>query len=284
MSQQKDPGKKALWFFLLTFGLSWMFWVPAVLIKSDIMSSPWAILLYLGGLGPAAAALILLYSWEGEGLRKAYWSRVFDPKRISGPWYLVIFLSYPALSLLTTFLLQGQVQLTETFQDVLSQPLRLIPFVVFLYLFGPFPEELGWRGYALDRLQRVLDPASSSILLGFCHAIWHVPLFLMAGTSQAGLGFGTAEFWIFMGSATVVSVFYTWIYNHNQNSILSASLFHFSINLTGNVFFETQTIRLVRLLVLTALALGLILITAPKGTLGYQSGSAQPDPEPEPER
>jgi hypothetical protein len=105
--------------------------------------------------------------------------------------------------------------------------------------------------------------------VGFFHAIWHIPLFLMAGTYQAELGFGTAEFWIFIGSATVVSVFYTWIYNNNQGSILSASLFHFSINLTGNVFFETQSIRLARLLIMVGLVGLLSLVTWKKGLLGF---------------
>lgn len=270
MAERTKSGNSPQTFFLLAFGLSWLFWIPAVLIKTDIFSSPWQILLYLGGLGPAAAALTLTYLRGDSQARKEYWSRVFDPKRISAIWYAVILLAYPALSLISALVLQGQIRFLPSFQDLLAQPLRLIPFVVFLYFFGPFPEELGWRGYALDGLQRLMNPPAASLLLGFFHAIWHIPLFLMAGTFQSQLGFGTSEFWIFMGSATVISVFYTWIYNKNHNSILTASLFHFSVNFTGNVFYETQTIRLVRLLAMTLLALGLIAATRPKGSLGLQ--------------
>ncbi|MFN2280670.1 MAG: CPBP family intramembrane glutamic endopeptidase, partial [Anaerolineales bacterium] len=183
--------------------------------------------------------------------------------------YWVIFLSYPALSAITTFVMRGELRFSAAFRDILADPLRLVPFLIFLYLFGPFPEELGWRGYALDGLQDRMDPLSASLLLGFFHAIWHIPLFLMAGTYQAQLGFGSAEFWIFLGSATVVSVFYTWIYNNNHSSILSASLFHFSINLTGNVFFETQSTRLVRLLIMVGLVGLLSLVTWRKGLLGF---------------
>lgn len=76
----------------------------------------------------------------------------------------------------------------------------------------------------------------------------------------------------------MISVFFTWIYNHNQTSILSASLFHFSVNLTGNVFIETQTIRLVRLAVLTDLAVILILWTRPTSPLGFQCSSGRSAP------
>lgn len=277
MAQQVLSGNKPLKYFLIAFGFSWLFWIPATFIKADIFSSSWVILLYLGGLGPAFAAVLLKHYQTDLSVKKDYWSRVFSFRKISGIWYWVIFLSYPALSAITTFVLQGELHFSEAFQDILADPLRLVPFLVFLYLFGPFPEELGWRGYALDGLQAKMDPLSSSLLLGFFHAIWHIPLFLMAGTYQAELGLGTAEFWIFIGSATVVSVFYTWIYNNNHYSILSASFFHFSINLTGNVFLETQSTRFVRLLVMVGLVGLLSLATWKNGLLGF-SRSQQIEP------
>ncbi len=41
---------------------------------------------------------------------------------------------------------------------------------------GPLGEEAGWRGFALPRLQRRFDPVTSSLLLGFLWAGWHLPL------------------------------------------------------------------------------------------------------------
>jgi len=31
----------------------------------------------------------------------------------------------------------------------LEQPLTILPFALFILLFGPLLEEIGWRGYAL---------------------------------------------------------------------------------------------------------------------------------------
>jgi membrane protease YdiL (CAAX protease family) len=225
--------------------------------------------LYIGGLGPALAGILLTYTDTDPFARKNYWSRVFDPNRIGGIWYLIIFLFYPIISVLIIYLVDGQIHLTDGFRVSLSQPLNLVPFLLFLYLFGPFPEELGWRGYALDGLQSKMDPVISSLILGSIWAIWHIPLFLMRGTYQYELGLGSSEFWIFLFAAVVISVFFTWIYNNNQGSILSASLFHFSVNLTGNILLESERIRFIRLVVLLLMAVLLILFTRSKGLLGF---------------
>lgn len=66
--------------------------------------------------------------------------------------------------------------------------------VFFTFWFGPLPEELGWRGFALDRLQRRTTALRASLILGTLWALWHLPLFYMPGTYQAGLGAGTARF------------------------------------------------------------------------------------------
>jgi membrane protease YdiL (CAAX protease family) len=139
----------------------------------------------------------------------------------------------------------------------------------FIFIFGPFPEELGWRGYALDSLQERINPLFSSLVLGLIWAIWHTPLFLMRGTYQYDLGFGSVDFWLFMLFATLSSIFFTWIYNNNQRSILSASLLHFVINLTGNVFVESLSTRTLRLILLLSLAVLLIFMTRKQSLLGF---------------
>jgi membrane protease YdiL (CAAX protease family) len=159
----------------------------------------------------------------------------------------------------------GKVQISETFLDLLNQPARIIPFIGFTFLFGPFPEELGWRGYALDGLQERKSVLVSSLILGTIWAIWHIPLFFMRGTFQSELGFGSIAFWQFMGSAILISIFFTWIYNNNNRSILSAMLFHFSINLTGNLLSETSVVINLRLMVLIILS-GLLSLKEMKKT------------------
>ena len=43
---------------------------------------------------------------------------------------------------------------------------------------GPVQEEIGWRGFALQRLEARLSPVAASLALGLLHCFWHAPLFL----------------------------------------------------------------------------------------------------------
>jgi membrane protease YdiL (CAAX protease family) len=254
---------KSPWiFFLIAIGFSWLFWVPAAFIDEDIMNSSWVILLYLGGIGPAVGGILLTYLSHDREYQKEYWQRVFNPKRIGGIWYCVVLLAYPALTLLILLpgAAQGHVLISETLQELLSQPIQLIPFLLFTFLFGPFPEELGWRGYALEKLQSKMSALASSLILGTVWALWHLPLFFMNGTYQNELGFRTAAFWRFCIFAIVISIFFTWVYNNNKSSTLSATLFHFSTNLTGYIFVTSEMQETWRIIVLIVLAVVITII------------------------
>lgn len=259
--ENRETAKQSPWnYFIIAIAFSWLFWIPATFVNKNILESPWVILLYVGGVGPAVAGILLTYLNKDEQTRREYWQRVIDVKRMGRVWYLLVLFAYPLLTVIITMVTSGQVLLTETGQELLAQPLHFIPAAVFIFLFGPFPEELGWRGYALDGLQKRMNAVWASLLLGAIWAIWHVPLFLMNGTYQNELGFGSAAFWRFMSFATVISVFFTWIYNNNRRSILSAALFHFSVNFTGNVLDISGRAEFYRIVVLGAMAVIVVAI------------------------
>jgi uncharacterized protein len=92
-----------------------------------------------------------------------------------------------------------------------------------LLILGPLSEEIGWRGYALGRLQTRWNALISSLIIGLVWALWHLPLFLMVGTSQHELRLPFIGFLVgFMAN----SVFYTVLYNNTKQSLWSAILFH----------------------------------------------------------
>jgi membrane protease YdiL (CAAX protease family) len=245
-------------YFLIAFGFSWLLWIPATFVNENILESPWVILLYIGGIGPAVSGILLTYLNKDKESHKEYWQRAFDFKRIGTKWYLVILLAYPLITALLAIVENGQVQITKTFQELLTQPVRIFTFTIFIFIFGPLPEELGWRGYALDGLQNRMNALKASFLLGAAWALWHIPLFFMKGTYQNELGFGSAAFWRFMLFAVVISIFFTWIYNNNQSSTLSATLFHFSVNFTGNIFEVTEELDFHRRILVFVMAFVII--------------------------
>jgi membrane protease YdiL (CAAX protease family) len=264
MNDHRITSQSPLIFFIIALGFSWLFWIPAAFIDENILKPPWVILLYIGGLGPALSGICLTFLNKDKESRREYWRRVYDVKRINPRWYPVILFGYPLLSVLLMLVLNGHIKLNDSFSELLLQPFRIIPFVLYLFIFGPLPEELGWRGYALDKLQNRMNAVAASLLLGAVWATWHIPLFFMKGTYQNELGFGSAAFWRFMVSAVIISIFFTWIYNNNRSSILSAALFHFSVNLTGNVLGESSKLELIRIPLLIVIAFILVAIYGSK--------------------
>jgi len=225
-------------FFAIAFGVSYLFWIPLIVLEYDPFALPGVILFAAGGLGVPGAAIFMLF-WAGEERhRREYWRRLVDVQRITPRWYAVILLLFPALNglaLLLGVLAGDVVPAFEQAAELAVDPVSILPYVVFVVIFGPLPEELGWRGYALDGLQARWNAVEASLILGVAWAAWHVPLFLMVGTYQAELGVLTLPFWEFMIGATITSVLYTWIYNNTGRSIFGAVLFHFSGNFSGEL-------------------------------------------------
>jgi membrane protease YdiL (CAAX protease family) len=96
---------------------------------------------------------------------------------------------------------------------------------------GGLSEEVGWRGYALPRLQDRWNALVSSIVLGVIWAIWHLPLWFLAGSSQEG-----SSFWLFLANLVLMSVLYTWLFNNSRHSILVAVVFHAMTNTVAQMF------------------------------------------------
>jgi membrane protease YdiL (CAAX protease family) len=131
----------------------------------------------------------------------------------------------------------------------------------FTFWFGPLPEEIGWRGFALDRLQIRMSALRASLVLGLVWSLWHVPLFFVPGSFQADLGPGSPRFWIFLAGLIPLSVLMTWVYNNASRSTLSAVLMHFSGNLCGALFTKTDRVA--------ALELALLVLAAALVSLGW---------------
>jgi membrane protease YdiL (CAAX protease family) len=252
-----------LWtFFALTYALSWVFWVPAALFGRDFTSTAWGIPYILGGFGPSVAGIIMVYRSAAKEERRDFWRRVVDFGRISAGWYLFIALIFPALfalSVLLTSLFDRPVPDFETLAQVAATPMILVGMVVIGIIAGPLSEELGWRGFALERLQNRRSPLASSLILAPFWWAWHLPLFFMSGTTQYKWGFGTPAFWLFLVGIVPLSVLLTWAYNRNNRSILAAILLHFTYNFTLSLVYPFSfTVNLLQVSLLLATAIGVV--------------------------
>lgn len=228
------------WLFLgVTLGATWLLGFTAVILQDSLPRPAVLILAYGGGLAPIGAAAILAWG-HGRFFHRDFWRRIVDWRRIGPRWLAVIFLYYPLKTGLAALLdvAQGGPGLApEGVARLLEQPLLILPTLFFWFCFGPVPEEPGWRGYALDGLQRRHSALLSSLIVGVVWMAWHLPLFFVEGTWQAEhLGFGGLLFWLWMVNVIGEATLYTWIYNNTGRSILAAILFHFTGNAAGELF------------------------------------------------
>lgn len=225
-------------YFAATFLWTWSLWGLAILNGSNMESGEGIGLLLLGVAGPTITGILFTYLTRDKEGRRDYWKRVIDFKRIPWKWYLVIFLFVPAMHLLSALLDMlfgaGGTTWGEAARGAAANPLSILFSAMFATLI-PFIEELGWRGYLLDRLQAKWSALVSSLVLGLLHSLWHLPMFFIQGSYQAGLGIGTLEFWLFFLSIVPLTFVFTWIYNNTNRSTLAAILFHSMVNFTGEL-------------------------------------------------
>jgi membrane protease YdiL (CAAX protease family) len=90
-------------------------------------------------------------------------------------------------------------------------------------------EEIGWRGFALPRLQQRWGIVGTVIVLGTLETLFHLPIFFNNGASDAG-GQNGVPFLAFLASSMTAVFLLTWVYNHTRGSLLIAYLFHASMN------------------------------------------------------
>jgi membrane protease YdiL (CAAX protease family) len=99
----------------------------------------------------------------------------------------------------------------------------VIPFFVVDILTNG--EEIGWRGYALPRLQVRYSALVASLMIGIVWTVWHIPRFLTAAN--------TDSFFWFALDTLAKAVLLTWVFNNTKGSLLLVTLFHSAINTTA---------------------------------------------------
>ena len=103
---------------------------------------------------------------------------------------------------------------------------RVVDRVANVIFYG-FGEEVGWRGFALPRLQARALALRSSVALALVWAGWHIPLFAFS-PGFAGLGLSGAIGWVV--SLGLGSILLTSLFNSSGGSIATVALFHAALD------------------------------------------------------
>jgi CAAX protease family protein len=252
--------RNLLIFFVVTFVWTWAFYAPIATGGHNPYQMPWMILLIFGGMGPSVVGVAMVLLTLDKEARRDYWRRCFSFKRISGFWWAIILLLFPilyGLSILIDIAMGGSLPGIIQLRSLIANPLT-IPLVAFIsFMSGPWSEEFGWRGYALDRIISPFGLLTGTIVLGFIWGIWHLPLFFMPDTWHGQIGFGLTGFWMFILRSIGLALLMTWVYVQTDRSILSGMFIHFTSNFTSQLIAPTSA----RFEVVEAIILFLVGIT-----------------------
>jgi membrane protease YdiL (CAAX protease family) len=193
------------------------FWTAVFMGFRDL----WALLIYGTFLGGALVTGIV----DGFSGLKTYFSRMVR-WRVGLKWYAVALLFPPMLHLLAFGL-----------NVALGAPLPTNPrwpgwepiLTVFLvpgFLIIALAEEPGFRGFALPRFLASRSALSAALMVGLLHTLWHLPFLIRAFSRGYPLGILTNLLII-----VSASVFFTWLFNNTNGSVLIAMLLHASEDL-----------------------------------------------------
>jgi membrane protease YdiL (CAAX protease family) len=231
-TKQSSPGRTGLSqlvkrhplaaFLVLTYGLSWALWIPIAIFR-DAASGPYSSLaLLIGSNIPSAVAIVLTLVGFGKGATRKLLGQLLI-WRFGWRWYLVL--------LAPTALVVGTISLVAVTRGGPTATLA-VPLLsaIITVAFMTFPgsalgEEIGWRGYALPRVQSRRTALTASLVIGSLHGLWHLPLWLR-GDADHRLSVYPA----FLIQALALAVIYTWLYNSTKGSLLLVVLFHTATN------------------------------------------------------
>jgi len=223
-------------FFVLTYVVTWTLWAPLVVFRDQIPGPLVFVLIVLGSNVPSVLGVLFVALLRGRSGVRILLGRLLRA-RIGLRWYLAaVALAVPALcAVWISTLLGGPSPVVVT----------TISAVVVSFLFSIFPgsavgEELGWRGFALPRLQARHSALAASLIVGAAWGIYHFPLFLLGSPTRP-----LALFLPFAVGSVIMSIFYTWMYNGTGGSLLIVVLLHATTNLPLTVVYAPLGERVV---------------------------------------
>lgn len=202
--------KQVITFFVLTYTLSWLLFFIGM--QTEIMP-----VIMLGIWAPTLVSIGLTSFYFG---RKGLLQLFGRFKRTNIKWYYWVIL----LLLPITIHFIGR-SIWQLFYDGSINPFHLSPkywlsAIIPSFLIAGLGEELGWRGFALPRLQRHFSPIKAAFVLAIVHLLWHLPTYWL------GQGMHNVPFLFILAFVFPWTFIFNWLYNKSGGSLIFAVSFH----------------------------------------------------------
>lgn len=213
-------------YFAIAILLSWSIYIPLVFVRQGWMDIqiPYSVH-YFASFGPMLAGIIMTIIISGKDGLRELWSRIAR-WHVRWPYAAFAILSPVvmfALSMPIVRLVKGE------WPDLhLLGQANYLPYLgwavlpVWIVTFG-FGEEIGWRGFALPHLQKMMSVSKATLILGLFWSLWHIPSFFYHETY---IGMGWIMLPAFIFGVLCGAVLFTWLYNGTGGSILMVAIWH----------------------------------------------------------
>jgi membrane protease YdiL (CAAX protease family) len=207
-------------FLVATLPMTWLAFLPIIMgLVEQTSAAGWSLLL-LGAGAPSITAFVLSAAFDGwAGVRRL--GRAGTRWRVNIGWYLAI-LAIPGLAYGGSWAVGVATGVSTVFNP-------LVPALISGLLAGLL-EEFGWSGFVFPALQARFGFLRAGAAVGVIIAVWHLPFFLLPGTTQNASSF--AMFLLILVAARIV---FGWVYNGSGGSVLLAILLHASGNAWNQV-------------------------------------------------
>lgn len=260
---QTTPSKKTIIsFFILTFLISWGSWSPFYFYEDT--NEFWAL---PGAWGPSLSALLVTALTEGRTGVKKLLGRLLKWRT---PWYYYLFaigfcVALVMLSMGINYIFFGGGMDFSSVpegmgleKEDMGRALLFLPlfFLINTFVGGPIAEELGWRGFAQEKLQGKLGFLPAGLLIGVIWFLWHLPLIVFLPKAT-----GDLPLWAYGSIMILMGGLFGWLYAKTRGSVLLAILFHGGMNfengILGPVLKNNTTVQVIyiSLLLVTILLL-----------------------------
>lgn len=253
-------------FFVLTMISTWILYFSILVFHLHAKEGPGMVLLIFGGLMPSLIGVLMALFTYNKDEKKEYFKRFYQVKRIGARWWGLIVLIFPSLHAITflmAFLSGNELPAMNGAFSVIQNPISIIPVLLLgFFINGAWPEEWGWRGFALQPLLNRFEFVKANILLGILWAFWHLPLFLIPTMQHYQKDFYIG-FAFFIAQSIGLSMIMAFVHIKTKQSILAAILLHMFYNLSLNMvdsFSQTYERIFDLLILITGVAISITVI------------------------
>jgi len=222
-------------FFIVTFLWTWLLWMPFVLmglgilnLNENVVTTFMMPMIIAGAFGPAVGATYSVITLEGKKELKIF-LKSFLSLKFNWKLWVLIFIILGFINIVAWYIpeLFGYDRIPMAISNIYSFPVLLL----FMVFFGGGQEEIGWRGYIMPFLESKYGIWIGNIILGITWAVWHIPLWFVAGTSQTYM-----PFIAFLIGCIGLSFILSWMVKYSKGRPLSALIAHGYLNAFMNLF------------------------------------------------